>query len=82
MLAASRGMIGEENRVFEPNRLMGEVVGHTHYLPRHWRNLAHNQEVQARYHVYSVYSSSTRVIKLFIYSSIHLRIRRSFARRT
>jgi autophagy-related protein 9 len=49
VLAASRGMIGEENRVFEPNRLMGEVVGYTHYLPRHWRNLAHNQEVQAEF---------------------------------
>ena len=49
VLAASRGMIGEENRVFEPNKLMGEVVAHTHYLPRHWRNLAHNQEVQAEF---------------------------------
>lgn len=49
VLAASRGMIGEENRVFEPNKVMGEVVGHTHFLPRHWRNLAHKQEVQAEF---------------------------------
>jgi hypothetical protein len=31
------------DKVFEPNRLMADVVAHTHYLPRHWRNLAHNQ---------------------------------------
>ena len=49
VLAASRGMVGEENRVFEPNRWMREVVAHTHYLPRRWRDSAHVKEVQAEF---------------------------------
>jgi autophagy-related protein 9 len=49
LLAASRGMIGEANKVFEPNRLMAEVVSHTHYLPRRWRDAAHKAEVQAEF---------------------------------
>ena len=42
-------MVGEENRVFRPNRYMAEVVRHTHYLPKNWRNLAHKAEVQAEF---------------------------------
>ena len=49
VLAVSRGMVGEENRVFRPNRYMAEVVRHTHYLPKNWRNLAHKAEVQAEF---------------------------------
>ena len=49
LLAASRGMIGDANKVFEPNRLMAEVVSHTHYLPRRWRDAAHKAEVQAEF---------------------------------
>ena len=49
VLAASRGMVGEENRVFEPNRWMREVVAHTHFLPRRWRDSAHLKEVQAEF---------------------------------
>ena len=49
VLAVSRGMVGEENRVFRPNRYMAEVVRHTHYLPKNWRNLAHKPEVQAEF---------------------------------
>ena len=49
VLAASRGMIGEENRAFEPNRWMREVVKHTHYLPKRWRDQAHRKDVQAEF---------------------------------
>lgn len=43
VLAASRGLITEENKAFEPNLWMACMVQHTHYLPKRWRSVAHKK---------------------------------------
>ena len=46
ILASSRALMATENAVFEPNVIMSKIVAHTHYLPKHWRDAAHKEEVQ------------------------------------
>jgi autophagy-related protein 9 len=46
VLATSRSLMAGENTVFEPNVIMSRIVAHTHYLPKHWRDAAHKEEVQ------------------------------------
>lgn len=45
ILAAARGMIPEENQVFDPELLMTEVVQYTHYMPDEWRDQLHSKKV-------------------------------------
>jgi autophagy-related protein 9 len=49
MLATSRSLMAGENTVFEPNVIMSRIVAHTHYLPKHWRDAAHKEEVQREF---------------------------------
>ncbi|EIW60231.1 APG9-domain-containing protein [Trametes versicolor FP-101664 SS1] len=49
LLAVARGMIPEENRVFDPELLMSEVVQYTHYMPDEWRGLLHSKKVHAEF---------------------------------
>ncbi|KAJ3330579.1 autophagy protein atg9 [Blyttiomyces sp. JEL0837] len=49
ILAATRGVIPDDNRVFEPERLLREVVEETHYLPDSWRNRMHSEEVKNQF---------------------------------
>ncbi|KAH9852710.1 APG9-domain-containing protein [Lenzites betulinus] len=49
LLAAARGMIPEENQVFDPELLMSEVVQYTHYMPDEWRGLLHSKKVHAEF---------------------------------
>jgi autophagy-related protein 9 len=44
ILAVARGMIPEENRVFDPELLMMEVIQHTHYMPDSWKNYLHSKK--------------------------------------
>lgn len=46
VLAVARGMIPEENRVFDPELLMMEVVHYTHYMPAEWKGKLHSQTVR------------------------------------
>ena len=45
ILAVARGMIPEENRVFDPELLMTEVVQYTHYMPDEWKGQLHSKKV-------------------------------------
>lgn len=43
--AAARGMIPEDNQVFDPEALMMEVIHYTHYMPMEWKGQLHSQKV-------------------------------------
>ncbi|XP_006458033.1 hypothetical protein AGABI2DRAFT_183133 [Agaricus bisporus var. bisporus H97] len=45
IMAATRGMIPEENRVFDPELLMTEVITYTHYMPEDWKNQLHSKKI-------------------------------------
>ena len=44
-LTVARGMIPEDNRVFDPELLMSEVVNYTHYMPSNWKGQLHSKKV-------------------------------------
>ena len=46
ILAVARGMIPEENRVFDPEMLMTEVIQYTHYMPDEWKGQLHSKKVR------------------------------------
>jgi autophagy-related protein 9 len=46
ILAVARGMIPEENRVFDPELLMMEVIQHTHYMPSAWKDHLHSKKAR------------------------------------
>lgn len=46
ILAVSRGMIPEENLVFEPEAMLTQVIEYTHYCPSHWNGKLHSDEVR------------------------------------
>ena len=45
ILTVARGMIPEENLVFDPELLMMEVIHYTHYMPTEWKGQLHSQSV-------------------------------------
>ncbi len=45
ILAAARSMIPEDNRVFDPELLMTEVITYTHYMPEEWKGQLHSKKV-------------------------------------
>ena len=45
ILGVARGMIPEENRVFDPELLMTEVIQYTHYMPDEWKDGLHSKQV-------------------------------------
>lgn len=47
LFAVTRGMIPDENQVFEPERLLRQVVEHTHYLPAEWKHKLHTDQVSS-----------------------------------
>ncbi|WVO15865.1 hypothetical protein L204_103527 [Cryptococcus depauperatus] len=49
VLAVSRGMVPEENMVFDPEASLKEVVRWTHYLPSDWRGKLHSQTVHQEF---------------------------------
>lgn len=46
ILAVARGMIPEENMVFDPELLIMEVIQHTHYMPDGWKDQLHSKQVR------------------------------------
>ncbi|KAF9067555.1 autophagy protein Apg9-domain-containing protein [Rhodocollybia butyracea] len=45
VLAVARGMIPDDNRVFDPEMLMTEVITYTHYMPEEWKAQLHSKKV-------------------------------------
>lgn len=46
VLAVARGMIPEDNKVFDPEMLMTEVIAYTHYMPDEWKDQLHSKAVR------------------------------------
>jgi len=38
-------MVPEDNRVFDPELLMTEVIMYTHYMPDEWKSQLHSKKV-------------------------------------
>ncbi|KAI8646837.1 autophagy protein Apg9-domain-containing protein [Parasitella parasitica] len=49
IFAITRGMIPDENQVFEPERLLRQVVEYTHYLPAEWKHRLHTDQVRGEF---------------------------------
>jgi len=49
ILTVARGMIPEDNRVFDPELLMSEVVNYTHYMPDNWKEELHSKKVHQQF---------------------------------
>lgn len=47
--AVARGMISEENNVFDPEYAMQNVVEYTHYQPDQWKGRLHSYDVKAEF---------------------------------
>ena len=47
--AVARGGVPEENLVFDPEFALGNVTEYTHYLPSHWRDRLHSNEVRSEF---------------------------------
>jgi hypothetical protein len=66
VLAVARGMIPDENRVFDPEMLMMEVIQYTHYMPDEWKGQLHSKQVFLRQFHYqlqkfTVFKGSSRI---------------------
>ncbi|KAG7098403.1 hypothetical protein E1B28_000362 [Marasmius oreades] len=49
VMATARGMIPEENRVFDPEMLMTGVISYTHYMPDRWKDQLHSKRVHQEF---------------------------------
>ncbi|KAF8844838.1 putative transmembrane protein [Paxillus ammoniavirescens] len=49
ILGVARGMIPEENRVFDPELLVTEVIQYTHYMPDEWKDQLHSKQVHQEF---------------------------------
>lgn len=49
ILAALRATIPEDNRVFDPELLMTEVIQYTHYMPDEWKEQLHSKRVHQEF---------------------------------
>ncbi|ROW15622.1 hypothetical protein VPNG_02017 [Cytospora leucostoma] len=47
--AFARGMVPEENTVFEPEYALRQVIEYTHYQPNHWKGRLHSYEVKREF---------------------------------
>lgn len=49
ILTVARGMVPEDNRVFDPELLMKEVITYTHYMPDEWDGQLHSKKVHQEF---------------------------------
>ncbi|KAF9030750.1 APG9-domain-containing protein [Hymenopellis radicata] len=49
ILAVARGMVPDDNRVFDPELLMTEVITYTHYMPESWRGELHSKKTHQEF---------------------------------
>ena len=47
--AAARGMITEDNSVFDPEYALRNVIEYTHYEPDHWKGRLHSYDVKVEF---------------------------------
>lgn len=47
VVTVARGMVPEDNRVFDPELLMTEVINYTHYMPADWKGQLHSKQVNS-----------------------------------
>ena len=47
--AVARGLVPEENLVFDPEYALTNVAEYTHYLPSNWRGRLHSDEIRAEF---------------------------------
>ncbi|CAK7567565.1 MAG: autophagy protein atg9 [Sporothrix epigloea] len=47
--ATARGMITEDNSVFDPEYALRNVIEYTHYEPDHWKNRLHSYDVKVEF---------------------------------
>lgn len=47
--AVARGMIPEDNSVFNPEYVLRQVIEYTHYEPGHWKGRLHSYEVKTEF---------------------------------
>ncbi|KIM81480.1 hypothetical protein PILCRDRAFT_8829 [Piloderma croceum F 1598] len=45
IMAGARGMMPDDNGVFDPELLMEEVIRYTHYMPGEWKDQMHSKQV-------------------------------------
>ncbi|KAG5645076.1 hypothetical protein DXG03_007166 [Asterophora parasitica] len=48
-LAVARGMIPDDNRVFDPEMLMTDVIVYTHYMPDEWKGQLHSKKIHQEF---------------------------------
>lgn len=60
--AVARGMVPDEQQVFEPEVLLRGVIEHTHYLPENWKGRFHSAEVHTEF-------GSMYKLKIYIFLS-------------
>lgn len=46
IIAVARGMIPEENLVYDPEEAIKYVINYTHYMPNEWQGKLHSDEVR------------------------------------
>ena len=69
-MAGARGIVPDDNRVFDPELLTEEVIRYTHYMPHEWM---HSKQVSICAHV-------SRLLKLiFIFAKVHQEFGELFA---
>ena len=49
VLAISRAFIPDAMRAHDPSKLMEAIAEHTHYLPKHWRNRLHTENIHREF---------------------------------
>jgi autophagy-related protein 9 len=49
ILAVARGMIPDENIVFDPEHHLLQVMEHTHYYPEEWKNRLHSDDIRRQF---------------------------------
>jgi len=47
ILTVARGMVPEDNRVFDPELLMSEVINYTHFMPDNWKGQLHSKKASS-----------------------------------
>jgi autophagy-related protein 9 len=46
IVAVSRGMLQDEYAVYDPEWSLTNVIQHTHYMPEHWKDKLHSDDVR------------------------------------
>jgi autophagy-related protein 9 len=73
IMAGARGMVPDDNRVFDPELLMEEVIRYTHYMPDEWKDQMHSKQV-------SICACVSRLLKLIsIFAKVHQEFGELFA---